>query len=106
MASIDEELLLDEQENLREVAFIRNMLPAELKSTFSDDDLLYMIDAIVDYYYSSGILESDGDEVEIDLEQVAESVCRNAKSDGIGTFSPKDVFFVVEADLDFQEQES
>ena len=49
-------------------------------------------------------LESQADEVEIDLEQVAEAVCGQAKADGVGEFSPADVFFVVQADLDFQEQ--
>ena len=41
MATIDEELLLDDEENARELAFIREQLPAELKDKYSDDDLLY-----------------------------------------------------------------
>jgi len=102
--TLDEELRLDEAENRREAAFIRQQLPAEVKARLSESVLLYFIDAIVDYYYDSGILESQADEVEIDLEQVAEAVCGQAKADGVGEFSPADVFFVVQADLDFQEQ--
>jgi len=102
--TLEEELLMDEEENRREVVFIRSQLPTDLKERFSTNELLYMIDAIVDYYYTSGVLESDEDEVDIDLEAVANYVCRQAKADGQGTFDPEQVFFVVQADLDFQEQ--
>jgi len=62
------------------------------------------MDAIVDYYYSSGILEGDDEEVDIDMEKVADYVCKQAKKDNVGTFDPQDVFFIVQADLDYQEQ--
>jgi hypothetical protein len=104
MPSFDDELRMDEEENRREIEFIRERLPQELKTTFSDDDLYYFIDAIVDYYYDSGILESTADEVDIDLQQVAEAVTAQAHRDKIGTFSADDVYYVVEADMDFQEQ--
>ena len=102
--TIEEELLMDEEENRREVEFIRSQLPTELKERFSTNELLYMIDAIVDYYYTSGVLDTDDDEVDIDLEAVAVHVSRQAKKDGQGNFDPEQVFFVVQADLDFQEQ--
>ena len=104
MSSFEEELRLDEEENRREVAFIRERLPQELKSTFSDDNLYYFLDAIVDYYYDSGILESADDEVDIDLQQVANAVTEQAQRDKVGTFNPEDVYYIVEADMDFQEQ--
>ena len=105
MASIDEELRLDEEENRRELAFIRGQLPPTIKKFYSDKDILYMMDLIVDYYYSSGILESEDDEVDIDMEAVAEHVCKRAKEEGFSSsFNPQDVFFIVQADLEFQEQ--
>ena len=64
MASIDEEIRLDEEENRRELAFIRNQLPSTIKKFYSDKDILYMMDQIVDYYYTSGILESE-EEVDV-----------------------------------------
>ena len=74
MASFEDELRIDEEENRREIEFIRERLPQELKPHFSEDDLYYFLDAIVDYYYDSGILESTADEAEIDLQQVADAV--------------------------------
>jgi len=104
MASLDELIRQDEEENQRELAFIRAQIPAVMKGVYDDSDILYIMDAIVDYYYSSGILEGNDDEVDIDMEQVAAYVCEQARKDGKGTFSPEDVFFIVQADLDFQEQ--
>ena len=105
MASIDEELRLDAEQDEREVAYIMQSLPTKLKEAFTREDLYYMMDTIVEYYYESGVLESDSDEVDIDLQQVANYVCRRAKEDKVGNFSPEEVFFVAQADLDFQEQE-
>ena len=104
MASFEEELRLDEEENRKEMAYIRERLPLDARHHYSDNEILYMMDQIVDYYYTSGILESDADEVDIDMEEVAKYVCKNAKRDGHGTFDPQDVFFVVQADLDYQEE--
>ena len=104
MASLDEELRMDEEANRRELAFIRERLPQEMKPHFSDDDLYYLMDAIVDYYYDSGILESTDDEVDIDMQQVADALAEQARRDKQGSFDPVELVYVVEADMDFQEQ--
>ncbi|MCR5818453.1 MAG: hypothetical protein K6F89_05090 [Prevotella sp.] len=104
MASLEEELRMDEEEGRREIAFIRSQLSSELKEKFTDDELMFMIDAICTYFYTSGVLESNDEEVDIDLETVADFVCNEAKEEGEGPFDPQDVFFVVQADLDFQEE--
>jgi len=104
MAGIDDELLQDEQEMQREMAFIRQQLPSELKERWTDDELRWMLDTIVDYYVESGVLDTDADEVDIDLEQAARHVCRQAEAEKRAPLEEQDVFFVVEADLDFQEQ--
>jgi len=106
MSSFEDELRMDEEENRREVNFIREQLPMDVKEIFSDDNIYYFLDVIVDYYYESGILESTADEIEIDLQKVAEAVAEQARRDKVGKFSPDDIFYVVEADMDFQEQNS
>ena len=106
MSSFEDELRMDEEENRREVNFIREQLPMDVKEIFSDDNIYYFLDAIVDYCYESGILESTADEIEIDLQKVAEAVAEQARRDKVGKFSPDDIFYVVEADMDFQEQNS
>ena len=104
MASIDDELLMDEEETRREMAFIRKQLPQDMKDKYSDDQLLWMLDEIVEYYVSSGVLDTNDDEIDIDMEKVAAYVCEQSLKQGRGELDPQEVSFVVEADLDFQEQ--
>ena len=104
MASLDEELRIDAEEDAREADFILSQLPADLKERYSKDDILRLMDLIVEYYFESGVLDLDDDEVEIDLEQVADAVCKKAKKEGQGDYQADEVFFVVQADLDYQEQ--
>ena len=84
MASLDEELRIDAEEDAREADFILSQLPADLKERYSKDDILRLMD--------------------LDLEQVADAVCKKAKKEGQGDYKADEVFFVVQADLDYQEQ--
>ena len=104
MADFEEELRLDEEENKRELEFIRTKIPADLNYHYSNTDILWIIDAIVDYYYTSGILDTDAEEIDIDMEVVAQYVCQKAKEDNISkSFQLDDIVLMVQADLDFQE---
>jgi len=47
------------------VKFIQNYLPQELKEKFSDDDIIYVIDLIYEYYESKGVFDSDDDDDEL-----------------------------------------
>ena len=106
MASFEEELRIDDEENKRELEFIRNYLPQEVKTHFTDDDIYYLMDAIVDYYFDSGILESAEEEIDIDMEAVAAYVCALAVQEGHPALDAQEVRLIAEADLDFQEQYS
>ena len=50
MASLDEEIRLDEEENRRELAFIRTQLPSDVKKFYSDKDILYMMDLLYEWH--------------------------------------------------------
>lgn len=108
MAGIDDELRMDDAENAREIEFIRKQIPSELKDKFSDDELLCILDTTADYYFESGILEAQPDKdgyIDIDMEAVASHVCRTVKEEQGLEMDLSDVFFVVQADMDFQEQD-
>lgn len=105
--SFDEELRHDAEENAREIAFIREKLPVELKEKFSDRQLQYAMDAIVDYYFTSGALDVKPDAdgfVDIDMEAVARYICDRAAKDGLDGFYPDEMVLIAEADMDFQEE--
>jgi hypothetical protein len=104
MATIDDELLREAEEDAREADYILSQLPSELKERFSRDEVTALLDDIADYFFESGLLESGSDEVEIDLDEVAEGVCRKAREERGAEYRADDVFFIVQADLDYQEQ--
>ena len=55
MASIDEMIRMDEEENLRELAFIRQQISSEMKEFYSDSDILYQ--KWTKDHYVSGVAE-------------------------------------------------
>ncbi len=108
MATLDEELLLDAEEDARTVAFIRSHIPQELQDAWDDDLLYYFLDVIIEYYAESGVLNATPDKngfVEIDEQAIADYVAKKAKKEKIGDFSADDLLFVVQAELDSHEEE-
>lgn len=101
MAAIDDELMKAAEEDAQEVAFIQNQLPIDVKDKFSEDDIYYFVDVILEYL-SNAETDAEG-YIDIDLEEVAAHVVKQAKKEKIGNFDPEDVFFVVQAELDYNE---
>ena len=107
MSAIDDELLNEAEEDAREIEFIRNYLPLELKEKFSDDELYYFLDVIIDYYMSSDILNKEPDKdgyVEIDLDEVTDFVDAKAKKEKMGEYEHEDILLVVQAEIEYSEQ--
>lgn len=106
MASIDDELLLDAEYDAKAVAFIKSRLPQELQKKIDDEQLYYFLDVIVEFYTESGILEAEPDEegfVNIDLEDIANHLVKNAKKDGIGEYTMEEMLLVAQAEAEFEE---
>ena len=90
------------------VAFIRNSIPQELKELLSDDDIVYFVDLIYDYYESRGYISDDDDlsdeePIEVDEDELVDYVVRNAKKDGVGKFDPDQIRFIVQGELEYCE---
>lgn len=108
MASLDDELLQDAENDARAVAFIKQQLPQELKEKFSEDQLYYFLDLIADYYATSGVLDATPDKdgyVDIDIEKMATKLSNQAAKEKMGVFTPEEISFVIEAEMDFAEGE-
>ena len=90
------------------VAFIRNYIPQEQKELLSDDDIVYFVDLIYDYYESRGYISDDDDlsdeePIEVDEDELVDYVVRNAKKDGVGKFDPDQIRFIVQGELEYCE---
>jgi uncharacterized protein (DUF2164 family) len=108
MNDLEEDLMQDAEEDARIIEYIKNYLPSELKETFSDDELYYFLDVIVDYYANSGVLDAEPDKegfVDIDLDKVVDYVVEQAKKDKIGDFKSEDVLFVVQGEMEYEDEQ-
>lgn len=75
-----------------------------MKELLSDDDIVYFVDLIYDYYESRGYMDEDLDEdeaIEVDEDELVEYVVRNARKDGVGKFEPEQIRFVVQGELEY-----
>jgi hypothetical protein len=90
----------DEDES---VIFIQNHLPQELKEKFSNDDILYIVDLIYEFYESKGYLEESEEEVEIDENELISFVVKQAKKDEMSKYNEEDIAFIVQGELAYCE---
>ena len=106
MSDFEDELLQDAEDDVRTVEYIKNYLPQELKERFSDDVLYYLLDVLVEYYTDSGILDSEPDQdgyIDIDVEEIANHLAAQARKDNMGEFSPEDLRWVVEGEMEYAD---
>ncbi|MDR1336978.1 MAG: hypothetical protein LBK22_09130 [Tannerella sp.] len=93
----ENDFIYDEDEAVR---FIRNYLPQEMKERFSDDDLVYFIDLISEYYESKGFFAGTDDEiVEIDEDELTRYVVKHACHDGVGKPDAGEAALIVQGEL-------
>ena len=107
MSAIEYEILKEAEDDAREIEFIRNYLPIELKEKFSDEELYYFLDVIIDYYTSADVLDAVPDKdgfVEIDLDKVTDVVVAKAKKEKMGEYEHDDILLVVQAEMEYSEQ--
>lgn len=105
---MEDDFMAQAEDDLQTVEFIRAYLPQDLKNRFTDDDLFYFIDLLADYYVESGLLDAEPDAdgfVEIDTESVAKAIAERAHKEKYGDFSPEELVWVVQGELEFGEQE-
>lgn len=99
MNNQDDVLLYDDDDSLE---FIKNRLSPEMKEKFSDNDINYIVDLIYDYYESKGYFDNDIDEdieIEIDEDELITYAIKNAKKDGVGTFTEEEISAIIEGEL-------
>ena len=103
----DNEFLLEDEDDEKTIEFIKNYLPQELKEKFTDDDLHYIFDLIVEYYTNSGCLDAQPDEegyINIDQDEIVDYIIKESAEDGMGPYEPEDVFFVVQGEMEYGNQ--
>ena len=81
MSSIDNEILLGAEEDAKEVAFILNYIGQENREKFTEDDIYYCIDIILEELDK---MESKADAdgfIDIDVEELVKVIEKKAKKE-------------------------
>lgn len=104
--NFEDELLLDAATDAEEVAFIQECLK-ESNVAMEEDDIYYLIDLLATYYAESGILDVEPDAdgfVDIPMDAIVEYVQKTAQREIEKVFDEDTLALVVEADMDFAEE--
>lgn len=88
------------------VKFIRGTLPTAVNEKYGDDDILYIIDIIWDWYERNGYLKIDAgvtDEEELDVNKLIAYVAKEVKKDNEILMDPSDINLIVNGELQYEE---
>lgn len=98
-----ENYVFDEDKALE---FIRETVGSKVSDKYSDDEILFIIDTIWDYYESNGFLSLDMDETEeemLDPDDLINYVKREVSNDDELIMDPADIGLIVKAELEYEE---
>lgn len=107
MASFEDELLLDAEMDAQEVAYIRSQMDEKTSERWEDDDIYYFIDLIATYYAESGLLDAEPDAdgfIDLPMDAIVEYLQKNAQRELQKSFTADDLALIVEADMNFAEE--
>lgn len=88
------------------VKFIRGTLPKSVNERYSDDEILYVIDTIWDWYEKNGYLSLDAevtDDELLDEDKLVAYVKKEIKNDDEIMMDPEDVGLIVKGELQYEE---
>lgn len=99
----DQNVVFDEDKC---VAFIRGELSPEVNERWTDDEILYVVDIIWDYYEKEGLLSLDAsvtEEEELNIDKLVDYVTRQLKNDTEIVMDPDHIPLIVKAELDYEQ---
>lgn len=99
----DNNYVFDEEKAL---GYIREAVGQKISDKYSDDEILFVIDTIWDYYENNGLLSLDMDETEeeiLDADDLVNYVKKEVANDGEILMDPADIGAIVKAELEYEE---
>lgn len=95
-----------EYDEQQAIEFIRNILPDDIKEKYTDDEILYVIDVIWDYYEKKGFLSLNDIETEdelLDTDDLVAYVRKEIASDQEIEIDNADLKYIVNGELEYEE---
>ena len=86
------------------IEFIQSCMPGNMSEQLRDDDIIYLIDLIYEYYEEKGYLNDDAEEeIELDEDDLVNFVFKQAKSDNIENLTVEMVEVIIDGELSYCE---
>lgn len=88
------------------IKFIRKTIPSDVSIRYTDDEILYVIDIIWDWYEKNGYLKIDAgvtEEEELDINKLTAFVSKEIRKDGEVEMDPQDIDLIVRGELQYEE---
>lgn len=89
------------------IDYIKNYLPQESKDKFDEDDLVYILDLIMEYYENQNNLTDDPENDEyllVDQDEMVKFILKESKKDEMGPYAAEDLLFVIQGEMEFANQ--
>ena len=104
MSTIDDEILRGAESDAEEVRYIRNYMGSECAERFTEEDIYYCLDVMLEYFEKAEKASADNDGfIDIDTEETAKYIQKKAKKEGMGPYDTDDLVLLVDAELDYNE---
>lgn len=100
---MEDELKFDEDNAIK---FIREYIPESVSEKYDDDEILFIIDVIWDWYERNGYLTLDAgvtEEENLDVAKLTAYVRKEVANDKELIMDPEDIGKIVEAELKYEE---
>lgn len=104
MGSVDDEILRGAEEDAKEVAFIQSRLGVENCEVFTEEDIYYCIDVLLEHLDTLSDKADEDDCIDIDVEELARHIQKKAKKEGMGPYDLDALVLLANAELDYNEQ--
>jgi len=106
MSAIDNEIMLGAEEDAREVAFIYNYIGQENSEAFTEEDIYYCIDVVLEYLDTLSSKADDDGYIDIDIEDIVSYIQKKAKKENMGPYDHDALMLLVDAELEYNEQQT
>lgn len=103
MSCIDDEILKGAESDAEEVQFIKNYMGSECEDNFSEEDLYYCLDVMLDFFEKANSAADADGFIDIDTEEVAKFIQKKTKKEGMGPYALDALTLLVEAELEYNE---
>ena len=103
MSCIDDEILKGAESDAEEVQFIKNYMGSECEDNFSEEDLYYCLDVMLEFFEKANSAADADGFIDIDTEEVAKFIQKKAKKEGMGPYALDALTLLEEAELEYNE---